>query len=79
MINPYVFFGDLFCVLIDDGIDQSVCAWAQMHTHSKLSVRASSSRRSSLTQTFIESCVDLEVVHLSILMVWRLTYQRFLP
>jgi len=32
-----------------------------------------------LTQTFAESCVDLEVAHLSIFMVQRLPYQRFLP
>ena len=40
----------------------------------KLSFKAFSSRRSSLTQTFVESCVDFEVVHLSILMVQRLAY-----
>ena len=33
---------------------------------SKLSVRAFSSRRSSLTQTFIGSCVDFEVACLSV-------------
>ena len=27
-----------------------------------------------MTQTFVESCVDFEVAHLSILMVWRLAY-----
>jgi len=32
-----------------------------------------------LTQTFVESCVDFEVAHLSVLMVRRLPYQRFLP
>ena len=32
------------------------------------------SRRSGLTQTFVESCVDFEVAHLSVLMVWRLAY-----
>jgi len=32
------------------------------------------SRKSSLTQTFVESCVDFEVAHLSVLMVWRLPY-----
>jgi len=37
----------------------------------KLSFRAFSSRR---TQIFVESCVDFEVAHLSILMVWRLPY-----
>jgi len=31
-----------------------------------------------LTQTFVESCVDFAVAHLSILMVWRLPHQRFL-
>ena len=33
-----------------------------------------SSRRSSLTQPFVESCVDFEVAHLSVVMVWRLPY-----
>jgi len=28
----------------------------------------------SLTQTFAESCVDLEAAHLSVLMVWRLPH-----
>ena len=32
------------------------------------------SRRNSLTQTFVESCVDFEVAHLSILMVRTLAY-----
>jgi len=27
-----------------------------------------------LTQIFVESCVDFEVAHLSVLMVWRLPY-----
>jgi len=36
--------------------------------------RAFSSRRSSLTQIFVESCVDFEVAHLSVLMVRRLPY-----
>jgi len=27
-----------------------------------------------LTQIFIESCVDFEVAHLSVLMVWKLPY-----
>ena len=40
----------------------------------KLSFKAFSSGRSSLTQTFVESCVDFEGAHLSILMVWRLPY-----
>ena len=44
-----------------------------------LSFRGFSSRKSSLTQTFVESCVDFEVAHLSILMLQRLPYQRFLP
>jgi len=33
-----------------------------------------SNRRSSLTQTFVERCIDFEVAHLSILMVQRLAY-----
>jgi len=39
-----------------------------------LSVKAFSSRRSSLTQPFVESCVDFEVAYLSVVMVWRLPY-----
>jgi len=27
-----------------------------------------------LTQIFVESCVDFEVAHLSVFMVWRLPY-----
>ena len=27
-----------------------------------------------MTQIFVESCVDLEVAHLSVFMVWRLPY-----
>ena len=27
-----------------------------------------------MTQIFVESCVDFEVAHLSVLMVWRLSY-----
>ena len=27
-----------------------------------------------MTQLFVESCVDFEVAHLSVLMVWRLPY-----
>ena len=40
----------------------------------KIEFRAFSSRRSSLTQIFVESCVDFEVAHLSVFMVWRLPY-----
>jgi len=39
-----------------------------------LSFRAFSSKRSGLTQIFVESCVDFEVAHLSVLMVRRLAY-----
>jgi len=38
-----------------------------------------SSRRSSLTQTFVESCVNFELAHLSVLMIRRLPHLRFLP
>jgi len=41
---------------------------------SKFSFRTFSSRRSSLTQTFVKSCVDFEVAHLPVLMVQRLPY-----
>jgi len=40
----------------------------------KLSFKAFSSRRSSLTQPFVGSYVDFEVAHLFIVMVWRLPY-----
>jgi len=40
----------------------------------KLSLEAFSSRGSSLTQTFVESCVDFKVAYLSILMVQRMAY-----
>ena len=43
----------------------SVCVWA-----SKLSFKAFLSRRSSLTQTFVESCVDFEVAHLSVIIAY---------
>ena len=39
-----------------------------------MSFRVFSSRRSSLTQIFVESCLDFEVAHLSVLMVRRLAY-----
>jgi len=42
----------------------------------KIEFRAFSSRRSSLTQTFVISCVDFEVAHLSILMVRRLPHPK---
>ena len=81
MINQYVVF-DLFCVFIDGGV--SVCVgslgegsnFQLVRGPQKLSFRAFSSRRSSLTQTFVESCVDFEVAHLSALMVWRLAYPK---
>jgi len=41
--------------------------------------KAFSSRRSSLTQTFVESCVDFELAHLSVLMVRRLAYPEIPP
>ena len=60
---------------------RSECVWAFGEGSNfqleglKLSFKAFLSR-SSLTQTFVESCVDFEVAHLSVLMVhtWR-----FLP
>jgi len=68
---------DLFCVFIDDGV--RVCVrglgggnpfkFSVSLRASKLSSRAFLSRRSSLT---VESCVELEVAHLSVLMVRRL-------
>ena len=55
-------------------IDDGVRVWALgqgsnfqlVRGPQKLSFKAFSSRRSSLTQTFVESCVDFEVAHLSI-------------
>ena len=29
-----------------------------------------------MTQIFVESCVDFEVAHLSVFMVWRLPYPK---
>ena len=76
MINPSIVF-DLFCVFIEMGLEcvgglerVQIFSWRA----SKLSFRAFSSRRSSLTQTFVASCVDFEVAHLSILMVRRLQF-----
>ena len=46
----------------------------QLVRSSKLSFKAFSNRRSSLIQTFVESCVDFEVAHLSVFMVRRLAY-----
>ena len=56
-------------MLIDDGV--RVCVDPRA---SKLSFKAFSSRRSSLTQAFAEGCVDFEVAHLSVLMVRRLPH-----
>ena len=39
-----------------------------------MSFRAFSGRRGSLTKILVESCVDFEVAHLSVFMVWRLSY-----
>ena len=39
-----------------------------------MNFKAFSGGRSSLGQTFIESCVDFEVAHLSVLMIRRLPY-----
>ena len=54
-------------------IDDGVRVWALgqgsnfqlVRGPQKLSFKAFSSRRSSLTQTFVESCVDFEVAHLA--------------
>ena len=69
-------FFDQFCVFIDGGVRVCVGPWRgfKFSVPQKLSFRAFSSRRSSLTQIFVESCVDFEVAHLSVLMVWRLPY-----
>ena len=66
---------------------QSQCVWTLgegsnfqlVRGPQKLSFRIFPSRRSSLTQMFVGSCVDFEVAHYSILMVRRLPYGRFLP
>jgi len=36
-------------------------------------------RGAVLTQIFVERCVDFEVAHLSVLMVWRLPYPKVPP
>ena len=55
-----------------------MCLWAlervQVFSYLESLKILFSSRRSSLTQTFVESCVDFEVTHLSVLMVPRLPY-----
>ena len=58
---------------------RSECVWAfgegsNFRGPQKLSFKAFSSKRSSLTQTFVESCVDFEVADLSVLMVQKLAY-----
>ena len=69
-----MWFIDLFCVFTDDGVR---VMWAhregsnfQLVRRPQLSFRAFSSR-SSLTKTFVESCVHSKVAHSSILMVQR--------
>jgi len=53
----------------------SECVWAFGEgSNFQLEGLKISSRRSSLTQPFVESYVDFEVVHLSVVMVWRLPY-----
>jgi len=69
-------------VFIDDEVRVWVGLWrgfklSVSQRASKLSFKAFSSRRSSLTQTFVKSCVDFEVAHLSVLMVQRLAYPEF--
>ena len=66
-------------MFIDNGVRVSVGLWRGFKFQlvigpPRLCFKAFSSRRSSLTQTFVESCVDFEGAHLSILMVWRLPY-----
>ena len=70
-----------FCVFIDDGVRVCVGPWRgfkfSVKWASKSSFKAFSSTRSSLT--LVESCVDFEVAHLSVLMAKRLLHGRFLP
>jgi len=66
-------------VFIDDEVGVCVGLWrgfkfSVSYKASKLSFKALLSRRSSLTQTSVESCVDYEVAHLSVFMVRRLAY-----
>ena len=63
---------------IDDGVKVWVGPWRGFKFSAgemALSTKAFSSSRSSLTQTFVESGLDFEVAHLSVLMVWRLPWQ----
>ena len=88
MMNPYVVFLTCSMCLLMMGLE---CVWGLGGGNlfkfsvslraSKLSFKAFSSRRSSLTPTFVESCVDFEVaqLHVSVLMVRRLPYKSVLP
>ena len=77
MINPYIIFLTCSVCLL---IMQSQCVgtlgegsnFQLVRGTQKLSFRSFPSRRSSLTQMFVGSCVDFEVSHLSVLMVQRL-------
>ena len=70
-------FFDLFCV-IDDEVRICVGLWRgfNFQLEGLKSFKAFSSGRSSLAQTFVESCVDFEVAHLSVLMIRRLPYSE---
>ena len=72
-------FFDPLSVFIDDGVRVCVGPWSGFNfsvSQRASKIKAFSSRRSSLT--FVESCVDFEFAHLSVLMVWRLPHWRFL-
>jgi len=53
------------CVFVDDGIRVCVGPWRgfKSSVRGPLSFKAFSSRRSSLTHSFVESCADFEVAH----------------
>ena len=74
--NQYVVFLTCSVCLLMMG---SVCVWglregSNFQLEGLKNFKAFSSRRSSLTQIFVESCVDFEVAHLSVFMVRGLPY-----
>jgi len=73
-------FFDLFCVFIDDGVRVCVGTWRGFKFSVslegfKIELYGILKQISSLTQTFVESWIDFEVAHLSVI----LPYPRFLP
>ena len=76
MINPSIVF-DLLCMM------GSECGWGLgENTNFQFSQRAlklSFKQKEQLDAKFVETCVDFEVTHLSIPLVWRSLYRNVLP